>query len=129
MKNKLLILILSLLMYCITTEAEPALPYPIKITQSDGTQLTVQLIGDEFFHYYRTIDGLIIKRNYVGIFEYVDILGNDSIVLSGVKANDVEKRNAKEIGYIAEIRNKAIESVMFDKKKRITSKTLCLTHA
>jgi hypothetical protein len=66
--------------------AEPEDPTPVKMTQMDGSQLTVQLIGDDFFHYYQTTDGLVIERNSAGIFEYVNLLENDSIVLSGISS-------------------------------------------
>ena len=34
--------------------AVPATPYPVKVTQPDGRELTVRLNGDEFYHFYTT---------------------------------------------------------------------------
>ena len=112
MRNKILAAILLQLIYHFNIMAEPAEPTPVKIIQPDGSQLTVQLIGDEFFHYHQTTDGLVIGRNSVGIFEYVTLLGNDSITLSGIKVNEIANRNAKEIEFIENVRNKRIASVM-----------------
>ena len=73
MKNKIIILIGLQLIVCFNLMSRPANPTPFKITQPDGSQLTVQLIGDEFFHYYQTSDGLVIQRNSAGIFEYLNL--------------------------------------------------------
>ena len=37
--------------------AVPALPRPIVFTQSDGTQLTIRIIGDEHRHYALSQEG------------------------------------------------------------------------
>ena len=89
MKNKILAAILLQVICHFSLMAGPADPTPRKITQPDGSQLTVQLIGDEFFSYYQTTDGLVIKRNSAGIFEYVTLSENDSIMLSGIKVNEI----------------------------------------
>ena len=57
MRNKILAVIWLQLICHFNLMAEPADSMPVKITQPDGSQLTVQLIGDEFFHYYQTTDG------------------------------------------------------------------------
>lgn len=40
-----------------TAHAVPAKPGLIQVTQSDGTQLTVRLVGDERRHYMLSSDG------------------------------------------------------------------------
>ena len=115
MKDKIIIAILLQLACCFKLIAVPANSAPAKITQPDGSQLTVQLIGDEFFHYYQTTDGLVIQRNSAGIFEYLNLLSNDSIVLSGIKVNEITDRKAKEIAFVEGVRNKKIKSVMYEK--------------
>ena len=37
--------------------AIPADKTPVRVTQADGTTLTLRLVGDEFFHYNTTDDG------------------------------------------------------------------------
>ncbi|HOK36255.1 MAG TPA: hypothetical protein PLR72_03240, partial [Paludibacteraceae bacterium] len=37
--------------------AVPAYPYPIKVTQPDGSDITFIMKGDEFYHYHTTLDG------------------------------------------------------------------------
>lgn len=61
MKKILLSLSMALLTIG-TAHAAKAWPYPIKVTQSDGTTITVFLHGDENFHWYTDIKGNILKR-------------------------------------------------------------------
>ena len=73
MKYKTLILSI-LLLNALSNKvlAVSACPYLITITQADNTELTIQLVGDELFHYTQTTDGLLIQRNGKEIFEYAD---------------------------------------------------------
>ncbi|MDD5102302.1 MAG: M6 family metalloprotease domain-containing protein [Endomicrobiaceae bacterium] len=43
--------------------AVPANPNPIKITQPDGTNITIQARGDEFYHWNETSDGYTILKD------------------------------------------------------------------
>ena len=45
-----------------------ASPEPIEMTQSDGSKITVKLIGDEFHHYYATLDGTPLRLNERGMY-------------------------------------------------------------
>ena len=40
--------------------AAPADPFPVEVTQPDGTRLTIVQHGDEDFHYVTTIDGVLL---------------------------------------------------------------------
>lgn len=51
---------LAALLVALSTWAVKADPQPATVTQSDGTQLTVRLMGDEDFHYYATTDGVLL---------------------------------------------------------------------
>ena len=44
----------------------PASPYPVEISQPDGTRILVQGHGSEEFHYATTIDGYTIIKNEDG---------------------------------------------------------------
>ena len=53
-----------MLLFCtFRAAAVPAYPYPVTITQPDGTQLTVVMKGDEYHHYHTTADGYLIVKN------------------------------------------------------------------
>jgi len=53
--------------------AVKAYPFPITVTQPDGTSLTIQLHGDEFHHYKTSDDGILLKENTKGFLTYAII--------------------------------------------------------
>ena len=58
---KVLLPIYLLTFLPLTTSAAPAYPFPITITQPDGTELTIVLHGDENCHWATTLDGKILE--------------------------------------------------------------------
>ncbi len=46
--------------------AVPAAPYPIQVTQPDGTALTLRQVGDETGSYYILADGTPVRKNTAG---------------------------------------------------------------
>ena len=70
-----------------SAQAIPADPTPVKVTQPDGTSLTITLHGDEFFHYTTTQDGYTVLKNTAGFYTYANVVG-DHLVPSGVVARD-----------------------------------------
>ncbi len=75
--------------------AIPADKTPTHVTQSDGSTLTLRLVGDEFFHYYTTVDGYTVLRNAGGSYEYARPVG-DQLLLSGILAHDPGNRAMAE---------------------------------
>ena len=53
--------------------AVPATPYPVEVTQPDGTTLTIRLHGDEHFRYNSTLDGFLIVKNQQNAFVYATV--------------------------------------------------------
>ena len=72
MKSKLLVGIVFVFSFVFPqfTKAVPAYPFPVKVVQPDGTEISVKLNGDEFFHYQTTLDGYLITRDKDGFFKY-----------------------------------------------------------
>ena len=66
------------------------------INQPDGSKLTIQLNGDEWFNWVATTDGYRIVRNQSGVFEYAIVLKSGDIVPSGIKVSDVNTRKPDE---------------------------------
>ena len=79
--------------------AVPAVPTPIQVTQPDGTQLTIKIVGDEFFNYHTTVDGYTIVRDAAGYFVYAQSQ-NDDLVPSKVIAHNVAERSASETQFV-----------------------------
>ena len=66
-------------------------------TQSDGTTISLALIGDERFHTFVTTDGLPVERMDNGDFQYVTAEGT-----SGVTAHNLGARTEAEVAFLAE---------------------------
>ena len=80
--------------------AVPAVPTPIQVTQPDGTQLMIKIVGDEFFNYHTTVDGYTIVRDAAGYFVYAQSQ-NDDLVPSKVIAHNVTERSASEAQFVS----------------------------
>lgn len=78
-------------------DAVPADPFPIKYTQPDGTEITLQLKGDERVHWAETTDGYTLLGNGKNGWEYAIPDKTGDLKASGVLGRDLNKRTAKEI--------------------------------
>ncbi len=74
-----------------------AYPYPVEITQLDGSKLTVILKGDEHVKWAQTVDGYSILRNGKGVFEYAIKNSKGDMIPSGIRVSNKEKRSNAEI--------------------------------
>jgi len=80
--------------------AVSAYPYPIVVTQPDGSQLTIRLQGDEFQHVRTTEDGYMLKQNSVGYYTYATVTDAGEIVESKIIARDIKKRNNSDLQFL-----------------------------
>jgi M6 family metalloprotease-like protein len=106
MKTKLLYLLIAIIFTsCLTSiYAVRATPYPITITQIDGTELTIRLHGNEFSHYKTTLDGYLLTKDSKGIYNYAETDKKGNILNTGIKASNFEKRTLKEKELLARIK-------------------------
>ena len=65
--KKIIVILFCLLLGSFAAKATPAYPYPVKVRQSDGSYVTMQLHGDEFYH-WATIDGVEVSKGKDGSF-------------------------------------------------------------
>lgn len=98
MKKKTLLLMLTILM-SINAWGAKAFPGPYTFTQPDGTKLSVTLHGDEYFHYYTTLDGVILVREGDTFF-IAEISDDGDIRATNVLAHNNGVRTSKEIALI-----------------------------
>ena len=65
MKKRIRILFLSVVLVaiCYSAFGVIAYPYPVEITQRDGSKITIILKGDEHVKWAETVDGYTILRN------------------------------------------------------------------
>ena len=80
--------------------AIPANPMPVVVSQPDGTQLTLKLCGDEFYHFHTTLDGYTIMQTADGGWVYA-VRSGDGLKESGVMAHDAGQRSATEEALLA----------------------------
>ncbi len=76
--------------------AVPADPTPVTVTQPDGSQLTISLHGDEFYHFTTTADGYTVVRSQAGGYTYAALDGSGRIVPSAIAAHNPGQRTAAE---------------------------------
>lgn len=93
---------IALLLIIATAEvtAVPVYPFPKKMTQPDGTSITIIGHGDEFFSYMTTTDGYTIVKGEDNAYRYA-IMSGDNAVATDILAHDVDSRSADEKAFIA----------------------------
>lgn len=102
---------ITLLLFITTAEiaAVPVYPLPKKLTQPDGTSITIIGHGDEFFSYMTTTDGYTVVKCDDNAFRYATMQGEDAVA-TDIIAHDVDARSADEKAFIAA----NAESLRFD---------------
>lgn len=83
--RKLLFLILMSAFFMAVAVAGPASPYPVTVTQPDGTQFKAKIRGDEHQRWMEDLNGYTIIRNQENrFFEYAAVTKSGNLVPSGV---------------------------------------------
>ena len=95
--RKVIILMAACLLGAATAMAVPAKRVPTTITQSDGTKVTVTMMGDEWSHSYVTND-----FKTVGIGKDGDVYYRTTAGLSNVRAHEFVQRNAAELSFLSD---------------------------
>lgn len=95
---KKFLFVLMSMMAVVGAMAAPADRTPVRVTQPDGTTLTLRLVGDEFFHYNTTADGYTIVA-VDGAWQYA-MSHDGQVVASGRLAHDSERRTADEAQWL-----------------------------
>ena len=93
--KNLLWIVVSLVAGALTASAIPAHPRPVDVTQSDGSRLTVKLIGDEFYHRTITTDGYTVLQRTNGDYVYA-VQSGSRLMPSSVIAHNPQQRDASE---------------------------------
>ena len=92
----------------VQAHAVPAYPYPVTVTQSDGTTLTLLGHGDEFYNHITTQDGYTLLKNEDGCYVYA--LKHDGILrASNVVAHDPALRDASEEHFLQTVGKRLID--------------------
>jgi len=97
MKRAILAAILLLTSLVVAVPADPALH---QFDQGDGDKVTIYLHGDETVSWATTTDGFTMLKNSKGQFEYAQADMKGDLILSGIKANDLDKRTVSETAFL-----------------------------
>ena len=89
------VLILITLLCHLASHASKGWPYPITVSQPDGTQLPVRINGDADFNWVSTLDGVVLKQEGNGYY-VANIDTNGMLSSSGTLAHDADKRSSAE---------------------------------
>ena len=114
MKKGLLFFVLALM--CLSVSAVPADPTPARLTQPDGSVVTVVLHGDEFFNYLTTSDGYTVVKNEAGFYTYARLDGN-MLMASDRIARD--NRSAADQAYLAGVPKGLTSPAMAQRGKKL----------
>ena len=94
--KKISVIIAIIMVASASIFAMPANPNPVTYKLPDGTEITIQLRGNEWINWAETLDGFTILLNADGFWEYAvkDSLGD--LQLSGVRARSKPERTTQE---------------------------------
>lgn len=119
-----LFLVLLAALSCSIQEARAvkAYPYPITVTQPDGSRLTIIQHGDESFHYTTSSDGYLLMKDAAGFYRYANYdfsTGKQS--LSKYKAHNIKERDEAETAFVSSL--KQAKAISTDIRSKITVKS------
>lgn len=119
---KKIFVLISVGLLCLMARAIPADPTPMKVTQPDGSTLTISLHGDEFFHITTTHDGYTVMKDGAGYYTYAQLDG-DRLVSSGRIARDAAQRNAGDRVFLSSIPKRLTgQSMVQSGQRRLASR-------
>ena len=98
-----IILLFVLLLQSTDIHAVRAIPYPVVITQPDGTKITVQLHGDESFNFRTTSEGYLIVPDNNGFYYYGKTNNLGNIENTFVRCNNTENRSEAEKMFVKQL--------------------------
>ena len=103
--------------------AIPAKPGKAKVTQPDGSTLTIVLHGDEFRHVTTTSDNYTVLQTHTG-YQYA-VKKDGVLVASGITAHDTTERSAEEIEFLS-AKQKMLQADMTEEQKQQSARARSL---
>ena len=119
--KKFLLAFLFVVAGVMTVSAIPAHPQPMDVTQSDGSRLTVRLVGDEFYHRTMTTDGYTLLQRSNGDYVYA-IESGSRLVASDVVAHNPMMRNAGELRMVSKLQKGLVDKSQAAQGKALHAK-------
>ena len=93
--------IVILLTVSLSLLAVPARRGWVTRTLTDGSKIEVQQSGDEYYHYWETRDGKIVRRTDNGLFELTDEkVPSEEVMMARRAASPYMQRDARKVGNV-----------------------------
>lgn len=99
--------------------AIPAKKVLKEVLQIDGTTLTIRLCGDEYFHYYSTLDGYPLVHAEDGGYYYA-LMSSDSLCAGTMLAHNEADRSATEQSFVTIQKALVLESISESHAKKMS---------
>lgn len=118
--SKILGILFLLISVCSQTEimAVKAYPFPIETEQPDGEKITIQLHGDEHFHYITSGDNYVILKNEEGYYTFAEmsnageiIPGKYKVTNNSLKINKTGVIKSDDTGFIQYAKSRTSEQL------------------
>lgn len=119
MNKYIYLLAFVMLMLSLEMQGVPAKPGMFGYTQPDGTVLNVNLHGDEYCHYYETVDNILLKHNAAGFLTYACLDNQGQVAASEFIARDALMRTEGERRFIAAQNRDDILDVLFAQGQKL----------
>ena len=122
---KKIFLFIATIFYCTLSYSVPVDPTPFEYTQPDGSKLTLQGHGDEYYTWTEA-GGHILIKNDKGFYEYATIADNE-IVASGVLFNPRANAKVRAANHIAS--REEIMELIAAKRQALIAELDSIAHA
>ncbi len=99
--KKLLFSVFFFLLSATAVQAVPANPMPVKVTQPDGTMVTLRLHGDEYLSFTTTLDGYSVVQDRQGYYVYAQKLADGRLGTTSMIAHDADMRAERELRFLS----------------------------
>ncbi len=95
--------------------AVPATPEVIRMTQPDGSKISVRLVGDEYFSMFISLDGYPLLRSEDGFFYYAQPIENSDFILSPYRATEQIASNPQLASMLYDIDKRKVGEYLLGK--------------
>lgn len=98
------VLIAALFIGNLQVSAVPAYPHPRTYTQSDGTQITIRIVGDEYRHYTLSQDGYTLTGGVDNDLYYATLSQDGRLVPTNIKARPLGNLTAADRAAVSKMK-------------------------
>ena len=117
MKKRWFLFMVTLLVFA-QSFAIPAHPGSVKVTQPDGSFVTIRLHGDEYLNYTTTVDGYSVVKNAQGAYVYARLDADGQLAPTAIMAHDAADRKVAEKAYLQGVK-KNLVPVMTEQSRQM----------